>query len=70
MLAGVDRTGEIAVRTVALVLAALLALPAAIVLLRPAPRTGEDAPRRALDALWALVPITLLLVLIGLSAAA
>lgn len=59
-------------RTVALVLAALLAVPAALVLLRPVrPTDGEqEPPRRALDGLWAVVPLALLLVLIGFAAAA
>lgn len=61
------------VRTLALVLAAFLAVPAAIVLLRPG-RPGDDAgelaAHRRLDALWAVVPIALVLALIGLAAAA
>lgn len=61
-------------RMVALVLAAVLAVPAALVLLRPG-RAGDDpgeaqGEHRRLDALWAVVPIALLVVLIALSAAA
>jgi len=60
------------VRVVALVLVVLLAVPAALVLLRPArPGDGEqEPPKRALDGVWAVVPLALLVVLIGLAAAA
>lgn len=67
------RGGDIGVRMVALILAALLAVPAALVLLRPAPPSADadqEPPRRALDALWAVVPIAFLLALIGFAAAA
>ncbi len=66
------RGGDIGMRTVALILAALLAVPAALVLLRPPPPSQEEQqpPRRALDGLWAIVPIAFLLVLLGLAAAA
>ena len=60
-------------RIVALVLAVALAIPAALVLLRPG-RAGDDGgeppPRRRLDLVWAAVPIVLLAALIALSAAA
>ncbi len=72
LVAGV-RGGDIGMRMVALILAALLAVPAALVLLRPAPPSPEgehEPPRRALDALWAVVPIAFLLVLIGFAATA
>lgn len=67
------RGGDIGVRTVALILAALLAVPAALVLLRPTPPSPEreqDPPRRALDGLWAVVPLAFLLALIGFAATA
>ena len=60
-------------RLVALALAVALAIPAALILLRPG-RAGDDgsAPpaRRRLDVVWAAVPIVLLTVLIALAAAA
>jgi len=60
-------------RLVALALAVALAIPAALLLLRPgrAGADGTEAPaRRRLDALWAAVPILLLTALIALAAAA
>jgi heme/copper-type cytochrome/quinol oxidase subunit 2 len=60
-------------RLVALALAVALAIPAALILLRPgraaADRTGPPA-RRRLDLVWAAVPIVLLAALIALTAAA
>ena len=60
-------------RLVALALAVALAIPAALVLLRPG-RAGADRPdppaRRRLDVVWAAVPIVLLTALIVLAAAA
>jgi len=60
-------------RTVALVLAALLAVPAALVLLRPAPPAAADADqapvKRPLDTFWSFVPLVLLVALIALAAA-
>ena len=73
MLAGGDEPRDIPVRTAALVIAALLAVPACIALLRPRRAAGdasEPAQRRPLDALWAVVPFALLLVLAALAAAA
>jgi len=61
------------VRMVALVLAVILAVPAALVLLRPPRAEGEpegSAAHRRLEAFWAVVPVALLVVLIALSAAA
>lgn len=61
------------IRMVALVLAALFAVPAIIIVLRqpPAPE-GErgSAAHRTLEALWVAVPLLMLAVLIGFSAAA
>ena len=60
-------------RLVALVLAVALAVPAALILLRPgrAGADGADPPaRRRLDVVWAAVPIVLLAALIALAAAA
>ena len=59
-------------RTLALVLAALLAIPAMALLLRPR-RDGARAPRTAwfsLDGLWTVVPVALLAALIAFAAAA
>ncbi len=60
-------------RTLALVLAALLSVPAALVLLRPG-RPGDDdgemTADRRLDAFWNIVPLALILALIVLAAAA
>ena len=60
-------------RMVALVLAALLAVPAIVIVLRQ-PRAAEgergSAAHRGLEALWVAVPLVLLAVLIGFSAAA
>ena len=61
------------VRVLALALATILALPAALVLLRPGrpdDDPGEPSAHRRLDALWAVVPLALLVALIGLSATA
>ncbi|MGE0025767.1 MAG: hypothetical protein AB7O78_10905 [Thermoleophilia bacterium] len=58
-------------RMLALVLAAVLAVPAMLLLLR-APR-GEGAPRvswLSLDGLWTVVPVALLVALFALAAAA
>jgi hypothetical protein len=58
-------------RTFALVLAAVLAIPAMLPLLR-APR-GEGAPRTvwlSLDGLWTVVPVVFLIALIAVAAAA
>jgi hypothetical protein len=58
-------------RLLALVLAAILAVPAMILLL--APRRGGDAPRTAwlsLDGLWTVVPVALLAALFAFAAAA
>lgn len=60
-------------RTVALVLAALLAVPAILIVLRQPSREGEpkgSAAHRGLEALWVVVPLALLALLLGLSAAA
>lgn len=60
-------------RMVALVLAALLAVPAIIVVLRQPSTEGGDrgsAAHRRLEALWVVVPLALLAVLIAFSAAA
>lgn len=61
------------VRTLALVLVVVLAVPAALALLRPG-RAGDDPGEpttpRPLDAVWALVPIVLLAALIVLSVTA
>ncbi|MGD9571810.1 MAG: hypothetical protein AB7V62_08010 [Thermoleophilia bacterium] len=59
-------------RVAALLIAALLAVPASIALLRPrrAPDSPSDAPRRRLDAVWAVAPIALLAVLAAFSIAA
>ncbi len=58
-------------RTLALVLAAVLAIPAMALLLRPG-RTGDG--RRvawlSLDGLWTIVPVALLAALIAFAAAA
>lgn len=57
----------------ALALAVLLCVPAAVALLRPGRagnRTDEPVARRPLDAVWAVVPIVLLIVLFAFSAAA
>ncbi len=72
MLAGGGRPGDMPVRVAALLIAALLAVPASIALLRPrrAPGSPSDAPRKPLDAVWAVVPIVLLVVLAAFSAAA
>jgi len=58
-------------RTLALVLAAVLAIPAMALLLR-SPR-GEGAPRTSwlsLDGLWTVVPVALLAALFAFAAAA
>ena len=58
-------------RTLALVLAVVLAIPAMALLLR-SPR-GDGAPRTAwlsLDGLWTVVPVALLAALIAFAAAA
>jgi hypothetical protein len=58
-------------RLLALVLAAILAVPAMVLLLRP--RRGSDAPRTAwlsLDGLWTVVPVALLAALFAFAAAA
>lgn len=58
-------------RMLALVLAAIIAVPAMIPLLR-APR-GEGAPRTAwlsLDGLWTVVPVVFLIALLAFAAAA
>ena len=69
MLARCAEPHDIPVRATALVVAALLALPACIALLRPR-GAASAAPRRRLDALWALVPAALLVVLGALAVAA
>jgi hypothetical protein len=58
-------------RTLALVLAAVLAVPAMALLLRP--RRGDGAPRTrwlSLDGLWTVVPVALLAALFAFAAAA
>lgn len=60
-------------KLLALALAVVLSVPAALALLRPGRAVdgpGEPTPRRPLDALWAVVPIVLLIALIAFSAAA
>ena len=60
-------------RIVALALAVALAIPAALVLLRPGradPDRSDPPVRRRLDVVWAAVPIVLLTALIVLAAAA
>jgi heme/copper-type cytochrome/quinol oxidase subunit 2 len=60
-------------RLLALILAIVLAAPAAVLLLRgvrDAREGDESAGRRRLEALWAVVPAALLVALIALSAAA
>lgn len=61
------------VRIVALVLAVLLAVPAILIVLRQPSTDGADkgsAAHRGLEALWVVVPLALLALLVGLSAAA
>jgi heme/copper-type cytochrome/quinol oxidase subunit 2 len=61
------------IRTLALVLAALLAVPAMALLLRPRRGDGDDAPRTpwlTLDGLWTVVPVALLAALVALAAVA
>lgn len=71
MLADCDGPGHMSLRLVALVLAALLAVPASVALLRPRHTDGGDGvPRRPLDALWAVVPASLLAVLAAFAVAA
>jgi hypothetical protein len=58
-------------RMLALVLAAVLAVPAMVLLLKP--RRDGDAPRTAwlsLDGLWTIVPVALLAALFAFAAAA
>jgi len=73
MLARDGGRGDTSVRLTALVIAAVLAVPAALALMRPG-RVGDppagDPPRRRLDLVWAAVPAVLLVVLGVLSAAA
>ncbi|WP_217914509.1 hypothetical protein [Miltoncostaea marina] len=61
-------------RAFALILAAVIAVPAAVALMRPsrdgAPRPTAFTLRRPLDALWAVVPVALLILLGALSAIA
>jgi hypothetical protein len=73
MLAGGAGEGDMSLRVLALLLAALLAVPATIALLRPRHQPGaaaEAVPPRPLDRLWAVVPAALLALLAALSAAA
>jgi heme/copper-type cytochrome/quinol oxidase subunit 2 len=54
--------------SIALILAIVIAVPAALVASwRIWPREGAWNGARALDALWTLVPLVLLVVLIGLT---
>jgi hypothetical protein len=60
-------------KLLALALAVVLSVPASLALLRPGragDSPGEPVPRRPLDALWAVVPIVLLVALIVFSAVA
>lgn len=60
-------------RFLALALVVVLALPATLGILRAARRAGEpgDTPgRRRLEAVWAIVPVVLLVALVALSAVA
>ena len=57
-------------RELALLMVVVLTVPASIALLRPRHRAGAagaTAPRRALDALWVVVPAVLLVALATLS---
>ena len=59
------------IRLLALVLAAVLAVPATALLLKP--RRDSDGPRTAwlsLDGLWTIVPVALLAALFAFAAAA
>jgi hypothetical protein len=67
-----DGRGDIAVRLAALLIAAVLAVPATAALLR---RPPGDAPagqgrRGVLDTVWTLVPVAMLLLLTALAVAA
>jgi heme/copper-type cytochrome/quinol oxidase subunit 2 len=57
-------------RELALLMVVVLTVPASIALLRPRHRAGAagaTTPRRALDALWVVVPAVLLVALATLS---
>lgn len=65
--------GDMSVRIAAIVLAALLAVPAALMLLRPVHSDDEPSgspAHRVLEAVWVVVPIVLLAALIAFSVAA
>lgn len=72
MLAGGGERGDIAVRTAALLIAAILAVPACVALAWPrrAPDGTPGPARRPLDGLWAVVPFALLAVLAALAVTA
>jgi len=60
------------VRLAAFLIAALLVVPATLVLARQRRATGapaEQSPRSVLDAIWVVVPVVLLIVLTAFSAA-
>lgn len=66
MLAGGVRTGDTTVRLTALLIAAVLVVPACVALLRPHRVSGRPdaaAPRRRIDIVWAAVPAVLAAVL-------
>lgn len=73
MLDSRDGRSDMTLRELALAVAVVLAVPAAIALLRPG-RAGDDpgelSAARRLDAFWAAVPLVLLVVLIALAVAA
>jgi heme/copper-type cytochrome/quinol oxidase subunit 2 len=73
MLAGGVRPGPTTVRTAALLIAAVLVVPACLALLRPHRVSGRPdaaAPRRRIDLLWAAVPLVLVAVLAAFSVSA
>jgi heme/copper-type cytochrome/quinol oxidase subunit 2 len=57
-------------RLIALLVAAVLTVPASVALLRPrrsAEGPADESARRPLDAIWAVVPVILLIALATLS---
>lgn len=72
MLASVARAENTPVRLIAFVIAALLVVPAPLVLSRQRRTMGAPAdrsPRSVLDVVWVAVPVVLLVVLTAFSAA-